>query len=113
MPFYIAVAIGAAIVHTYGYSLIFQARATPGGLEIITSYLSSSRKKRKKASISFLFKLFGFLIIFAITFFNFAFVEDNVKVRKAELKTYLLKASEKTGRNFIKREEDLEVTLEK
>jgi len=44
LPYYIVIAIVAAIVHTYGYSLIFQAKATPGGLEIFTSHFSSQKK---------------------------------------------------------------------
>ena len=69
MPFYIAIALLAALIHTYGYSLIFKARATPGGLEIITAHLSS--KKKTKVSLSTLFKFFGFLIVFVITLISF------------------------------------------
>jgi len=69
LPFYVTIALLAALIHTYGYSLIFRARATPGGLEIITAHLSS--KKKTKVSLKFLFQFFGFLIVFLITVVSF------------------------------------------
>src|SRR5438034_5551375 len=66
LPYYIVIAIVAAIIHTYGYSLIFQAQATPGGLEIITSHFSS-QKTKKKFSIGTFIKFFGLVIISLIT----------------------------------------------
>ncbi|CAG8611053.1 4113_t:CDS:2, partial [Ambispora gerdemannii] len=50
------IAIVAAIIHTYGYSLIFQAQATPGGLEIITSHFSSRKEDDSKMKKSLLEK---------------------------------------------------------
>jgi len=87
LPFYVAIALLAALIHTYGYSLIFKARATPGGLEIISAHLSS--QKKTKVSLKTLFKLFGFLVVFLITVISFLGINDNPKVKKAELKTYL------------------------
>jgi uncharacterized membrane-anchored protein YitT (DUF2179 family) len=87
LPFYVAIALLAALIHTYGYSLIFKARATPGGLEIVTAHLSS--QKKVKVSLGTLFKFFGFLIVFLITIISFIGIDDNPKVKKAELKTYL------------------------
>ncbi|RHZ35514.1 YitT family protein [endosymbiont GvMRE of Glomus versiforme] len=83
LPYYITIAIVAAIIHTYGYSLIFQAQATPGGLEIFTSYLS--QKKKVKLPISFLIKIFGLSIVFVTILVNFILVEDNTKIRKSLL----------------------------
>jgi uncharacterized membrane-anchored protein YitT (DUF2179 family) len=84
LPYYIVIAIVAAIIHTYGYSLIFQAQATPGGLEIFTSHFSS-RKGKKKFSISTFMKLFGLIIIFSVTLFNFIWIEDSSKMKKSLL----------------------------
>jgi uncharacterized membrane-anchored protein YitT (DUF2179 family) len=73
LPYYIVIAILAAIIHTYGYSLIFRAQATPGGLEIFTSHFSSQKEKEKsKFSISSLMKMFGIAVIFAVTLVNFS-----------------------------------------
>jgi len=58
-----------------------------------------------------LFKVFGFFIIFLITVINFLFIENNPKVKKAELKTYLLKKCEENEENFIHKEDDLEKIL--
>jgi uncharacterized membrane-anchored protein YitT (DUF2179 family) len=69
LPYYIVIAIVAAIIHTYGYSLIFQAQATPGGLELFTSHFSS--QKKSKFSIGTFTKFFGFAIIFLVTLVNF------------------------------------------
>jgi uncharacterized membrane-anchored protein YitT (DUF2179 family) len=84
LPYYIVIAIVAAIIHTYGYSLIFQAQATPGGLEIITSHFSS-RKGKKKLSIGTFMKVFGLIIIFSVTLINFICIEDNSKMKKSLL----------------------------
>jgi uncharacterized membrane-anchored protein YitT (DUF2179 family) len=84
LPYYIVIAVVAAIIHTYGYSLIFQAQATPGGLEIFTSHFSS-QKGKKKVSISLLMKMFGLIIIFVVTLLNFTMVENNAKMRKSLL----------------------------
>lgn len=83
LPYYIVIAIVAAIVHTYGYSLIFQAQATPGGLEIFTSHFSS--QKKSKISISALMKIFGIVIILLVTVFNFLWVEDDPKMKRSIL----------------------------
>lgn len=104
LPFYIAISIGAAIIHSYGYSLIFQARATPGGLEIITSYFTN--KKNSRTPLKFLFKIFGFSIIFLITIISFLLIDDNPNVKKAELKTHLEK------QNFLQENDDLDRVLE-
>lgn len=111
LPFYVTIALLAALIHTYGYSLIFKARATPGGLEIITAHLSS--KKKAKISISTLFKFFGFLIIFLITLISFFGIDDNPKVKKAQLKTYLWEKNKVAKQKFLHEEESLDQVLEK
>jgi uncharacterized membrane-anchored protein YitT (DUF2179 family) len=83
LPYYIVIAIVAAIVHTYGYSLIFQAQATPGGLEILTSHFSS--QKKSKISIGALTKIFGIVIILVVTVFNFLWVEDSPEMKRSIL----------------------------
>lgn len=80
LPYYIVISVVSAIIHTFGYSLIFRAKATPGGLEIITSYLLS--KKRKKVSTSSLARWFGISVVFFLTIFNFAFIEENKRIKK-------------------------------
>jgi uncharacterized membrane-anchored protein YitT (DUF2179 family) len=45
-PFYVVVGAIAAIIHTYGYSIIFRAKATPGGLEIIAAHFASQPKSK-------------------------------------------------------------------
>jgi uncharacterized membrane-anchored protein YitT (DUF2179 family) len=94
LPYYIVIAMVAAIIHTYGYSLIFQAQATPGGLEIFTSHFSS-RKGKRKISISTLMKVFGLVIIFLVTLINFTMIEDNSKMRKSLLEKEIEEQKEK------------------
>src|SRR3954467_5710324 len=83
----------AAIIHTYGYSLIFQTQATPGGLEIFTSHFSS--QKKSKFSISTFTKLFGFGIIFLVTLINFFFIEDNPKMKNSSLEKEIQEIQQK------------------
>ena len=104
LPYYIVIAVVAAIIHTYGYSLIFQAQATPGGLEIFTSHFSS-REGKKKISISSLMKIFGLIIIFAVTLLNFTMVEGNAKVRKSLLGKEIQEQKEKLIEKGLKVEE--------
>lgn len=89
MPYYIVIAIVAAIVHTYGYSLIFQAQATPGGLEIITSHFSV-QKSKKKFSIGVFTRYFGISIIFLVTLVNFVWIEDSSKMKRSSLQKEML-----------------------
>jgi uncharacterized membrane-anchored protein YitT (DUF2179 family) len=85
LPYYIVIAIVAAIIHTYGYSWIFQSQATPGGLEIFTSHFSSGKGKRK-ISIGALMKVFGLVIIFLVTLINFSLVENNYEMKESLLR---------------------------
>ena len=101
LPYYIVIAIVAAIIHTYGYSLIFQAQATPGGLEIFTSHFSS-RKGKKKVSISALMKIFGIVIIFLVTLLNFATIEDDSKMRESLLGKEIEEQKEKLEARGLK-----------
>ncbi|CAG8771709.1 7956_t:CDS:2, partial [Racocetra persica] len=101
LPYYIVIAIVAAIIHTYGYSLIFRAQATPGGLEIFTSHFSS-QKGKKKVSISTLMKIFGLGIIFLVTLVNFAVIEDDSKMRKSLLQKEIEEQKEKFEENGLK-----------
>ncbi|CAG8455101.1 15933_t:CDS:10 [Cetraspora pellucida] len=101
------IAIVAAIIHTYGYSLIFRAQATPGGLEIFTSHFSS-QKGKKKVSISALMKIFGLVIIFLVTLVNFAVIEDDSQMRKSLLQKEIEEQKEKFEENGLKiTEEDI------
>ncbi|CAI2195131.1 18615_t:CDS:2, partial [Funneliformis geosporum] len=59
--------------------------ATPGGLEIFTSHFSS-REGKKKISISSLMKIFGLVIIFAVTLLNFTMVEGKDMKKIKQLK---------------------------
>jgi len=112
LPYYIVIAIVAAIIHTYGYSLIFQAQATPGGLEIFTSHVSS--QKKSKISISVLMKAFGIIITLLVTIFNFFWVEDNPKMKRSTLqrevqeKNLVLNREEKIEDIIKKWKEDME-----
>ncbi|CFW92836.1 Putative ABC transporter permease protein [endosymbiont DhMRE of Dentiscutata heterogama] len=101
LPYYIVIAIVAAIIHTYGYSLIFRAQATPGGLEIFTSHFSS-QKGKKKVSISTLMKIFGLGIIFLVTLINFAVIEDDSQMRKSLLQKEIEEQKEKFEENGLK-----------
>ena len=86
LPFYITIGVVSSIIHTYGYSLIYQVKSTPGGLEIITSTLSQNQKgKKNKISISQITKIFGISVVFFITLFNFWMVEDNIELKKCNL----------------------------
>ena len=67
------VAVLAAIFHTYGYSLIFKSRSTPGGLEIISAHFAS--QPQTEFSVSNLIKYFSFFIIFVTTVFQFVFIK--------------------------------------
>ncbi|WNE40836.1 MAG: hypothetical protein mread185_000293 [Mycoplasmataceae bacterium] len=84
LPYYIVIAVVAAIIHTYGYSLIFQSQATPGGLEIFTSHFSSGKGKRK-FSIGAFMKIFGLVIIFLVTLINFSLIENNYEMKESLL----------------------------
>jgi len=101
LPYYIVIAIVAAIIHTYGYSLIFQAQATPGGLEIFTSHFSS-REGKRKISISTLMKVFGLVIIFLVTLLNFTMIEDNSKMRESLLGKEIEEQKEKLQASGLK-----------
>jgi len=88
LPFYITIGIVSSIIHTYGYSLIYQTKSSPGGLDIIASVLSQNENKKNKKnsfSIGYLTKIFGIFVVFLITLFNFVFVEDNIKIKKNEV----------------------------
>lgn len=72
-----------AIVHSYGYSLIYQVKSTPGGLEIITSsFFQGKKNKKRNFFIRNLTKILSVFIVFLITLFNFSKVEDNVDIVK-------------------------------
>jgi uncharacterized membrane-anchored protein YitT (DUF2179 family) len=71
LPYYIVIAITASIIHTFGYSLIFQAQATPGGFDVISSHFSS-QKKKKKSSVGFFMKTLGIFVILFLTMINFS-----------------------------------------
>ena len=111
LPFYLVLALLAAVIHTYGYSLIFKVQGTPGGLEIFTSHFSQVKKKGKVA-LTFLFKLFGLLIIFLITLFSYIWIKDNHRVKKAELKTYLWEKNQATESKFIRPGQTLEQVIQ-
>jgi len=101
LPYYIVIAIVAAIIHTYGYSLIFQSQATPGGLEIFTSHFSS-RKGKKKVSISTLMKIFGLIIIFLVTLLNFTMIEDDYRMKKSLLEKEMEEQKDKLEEKGLK-----------
>jgi uncharacterized membrane-anchored protein YitT (DUF2179 family) len=101
LPYYIVIAVVAAIIHTYGYSLIFQVQATPGGLEIFTSHFSS-RKGKRKISIGMLMKIFGLVIIFLVTLLNFTMIEDNSKMRESLLGKEIEEQKEKIEASGLK-----------
>ncbi len=82
-PFYITIGVVSAIIHTYGYNLIYRAKSTPGGFEIITSTLAQDKKE--KVSIGSLNKLFAVSVILFITVFNFLVVNDNIQLKTNEL----------------------------
>lgn len=84
-PYYITIGVVSSFIHTFGYSLIYRAKSTPGGLEIITSTLSQKQNKKSKFSIGSFTKIFGMFIVFLITLFNFIVNEDNVDLKKNEL----------------------------
>jgi uncharacterized membrane-anchored protein YitT (DUF2179 family) len=69
LPYYVIVALIAAIIHTYGYSLIFRVQAAPGGFEIISAHFAN--KKKSRFSIAFLSKVFGYTILFLLTLIDF------------------------------------------
>jgi uncharacterized membrane-anchored protein YitT (DUF2179 family) len=73
LPQLVVIAVLAAIFHTYGYSLIFRSRSTPGGLEIISAHFSVH--PQSKVSISTLIKYFSFLILFSSTLFEFLVIK--------------------------------------
>jgi len=81
LPYYIVISLVSSIIHTFGYSLIFKSKSTPGGLEIFTSYFSS--QKDNKISISLFTKIFGFFIIFLVSLINFFFINDNKIMKKS------------------------------
>ncbi|MCE8167833.1 MAG: YitT family protein [Candidatus Moeniiplasma glomeromycotorum] len=112
LPYYIVIAIVAAIIHTYGYSLIFQSQATPGGLEIITSHFST-REKGRKFSISTFMKIFGLIIIFLVTLVNFTMIEDNSKMKKSLLEKDLEDQKEKLAEGGMKITGSITDTLDK
>jgi uncharacterized membrane-anchored protein YitT (DUF2179 family) len=69
ISYYIIVALIAAIIHTYGYSLIFRVQAAPGGFEIISAHFAN--KKKSKFSVASLSKFFGYAILFSLTLIDF------------------------------------------
>lgn len=72
----------AAIIYTYGTSLIYQAQSTKGGLDIFIAHFSA---QKKKISISTFMKIFGGIILFAITLINFFWIEDNPRMKESSL----------------------------
>ncbi|HXN54493.1 MAG TPA: hypothetical protein VN854_00810, partial [Mycoplasmatales bacterium] len=89
LPFYVIISMFASVLHSYGYSLIYKAKSSPGGLDIITSTITQNEDKkkgeRKSFSIGKFSKIFGLLVIFAITFFDFIFVENNKNLTLKQL----------------------------
>jgi uncharacterized membrane-anchored protein YitT (DUF2179 family) len=94
LPYYIVIAIVAAIIHTYGYSLIFQTQATPGGLEVITSHFSV-QKSKKNFSIGAFTRYFGMTIILLVTLINFVWIEDSHKMKRSSLQKEMLETLDK------------------
>lgn len=74
LPNCLIIALVAAVFHTYGYSLIFRAQATPGGLEIISAHFAS--KKKSNFSLSLWSKIFGGAILVLATLFDFSQAEN-------------------------------------
>lgn len=85
---YIFIAILAAIIHTFGYLLIFQSNSTPGGIDVIKTYLSSTKEQELK-SVKTVVKYLGFFIVLSIASLDFLILEDNPGVRKNDLLEYL------------------------
>ena len=105
LPYYIVIAIVAAIIHTYGYSLIFRAQATPGGLEILTSHFSAQRSK-KKFSIGAFMKFFGLAIIFLVTLVNFLWIENSPRMKQSNLQKEMLEALDKKSKEKTETEQE-------
>jgi multisubunit Na+/H+ antiporter MnhB subunit len=90
LPFYITIGIISSMIHTFGYRLIYQAKSTPGGLEVITSTLSQNEgTKKNKISIGYLTKIFGIFVIFSITLFNFTIVENDIDVKRNKIINFI------------------------
>lgn len=86
LAFYIVIAIISSMIHTFGYQLIYRAKSTPGGLEIITSTISQNEGgKKSRISIGYLSKLFGIFVIFFVTLFKFIVVENDTDIRRNKL----------------------------
>ena len=83
-PYFVIIAIISSIIHTFGYSLIFRIRATPGGLEIISSFFAL--KPNSKFSINIWIKRFSYFVLFLTTLFDFFVIEEN---QKKNLRNYL------------------------
>jgi len=105
LPYYIVIALVAAVIHTYGYSLIFQAQATPGGLDILTSHFTS--QKKTSFSISYLTKIFGFFVIFLVTLINFRWVENNPKMKNSDLQKDIQELQTKDEKLYGKNSEQI------
>ena len=85
-PYYILIAVIASLIHTWGYSLIFRAKATPGGLDIFVSHFSTkSTKENKGSAIGKINKIFGIFIVFVVTAINFFWLEENQGMKMKSL----------------------------
>jgi uncharacterized membrane-anchored protein YitT (DUF2179 family) len=92
LAYYIVIAIASAIINTRGTSIIFQAQATPGGFDVISSHIASRKKDNKV--LKFFMKFLGVFVIFSITIINFFFVEENYRMKKSLIEKELFESGE-------------------
>lgn len=113
LPYYILISIIASLINSYGNSLIFQAKSTVGGFDIIYTHISSRQGKKndnKKKNFFLSSKILSILIVFVITLSNF-FLTNNKNFVFGELLRDFNKLVEKKSEE-IKEEENL-IFLEK
>ena len=79
LPYYVIIALVAAVIHALGVGLIIKCQATPDGHDIITTHLSI---KKSKLPISWISRIFNVFTVILIVIINLYF-EENEKIRES------------------------------
>ena len=101
LPYYVIIAIIAAVIHALGFGLIIKCQATPDGHDLILTHLNI---KKTKLPINWISRTFNVFTVILIVIINLWF-EENEKMRESFIrrdweKTAPISLQEKENFNF-------------
>lgn len=82
LPYYLIIALVAAILYSFGNSLILRAQATTGGFDNIAAHFAT---KKSKFPIGVVSKIFSITIISLVALTSFLFISDNETMKMSFL----------------------------